>query len=39
MAEVLDRFHVRKSYRDLVIEVRGLAGKLDGLKQNSAATE
>lgn len=34
--EVLDRFHVRKSYRDLVLEVRGLLDKLEGLRQNSA---
>ncbi|MGE5602078.1 MAG: CBS domain-containing protein [Nitrososphaerales archaeon] len=34
--EVLDRLHIRKTYRDLVLEVRGLQQKLDGLKQNSA---
>ena len=34
--EVLDRFHMRKAYRDTVLEVRSLVGRLDGLKQNAA---
>jgi tRNA nucleotidyltransferase (CCA-adding enzyme) len=34
--EVLDRFHLRKAYRDLVVEVRNLVGRLDGLKRNGA---
>jgi tRNA nucleotidyltransferase (CCA-adding enzyme) len=36
VVEVLDRLHARKTYRDLVLEVRGLSAKLDGLKKNDA---
>lgn len=35
-SEVLDRFHARNAHRDLVLEVRGLAGQLDDLKRNTA---
>jgi tRNA nucleotidyltransferase (CCA-adding enzyme) len=34
--EVLDKFHVRKAYRDMVLEVRGLAARLEALKSNLA---
>ncbi len=34
--EVLDRLHLRKTYRDLVLEVRLLMRKVDELKQNGA---
>ncbi len=34
--EVLNRLHLRKAYRDLALEVRNLAARLDALKSNTA---